>query len=407
MNESFETPNNSPENQNDEPIQENIEGEPIPNEKDTPEFNEDRIDRVRLREAIEIAQDGKTASNRFKDGKVVQTRFGEHKRDNFGAMSESELRAEIKRAENENNERDVLQLEKILMDKERGRIRSEDTSAEAPKKSYAERLSELAQEKDPLGLAKVALRETLDELGVKESFYIKAGPFELLGAADKLSLVRRHEEFKRNNPQISTNDQSVYLKGLIYEKAEENAELYRTTSPEEPSSQEEVKEQEEVQSQAETSENEKETVHEVDSEDAEVVPEKDEAELSGNNVAESKPIPSPQKEEESPKEQEAVSFSDSSPESSEFAELMELKESPLLENVIQGLLEKVRKYYTKTESSEDAAKLELLMKFFNKQVENIFSKKKDGVDARTFISKSLEDFLSDTNLSHEEQEPYK
>lgn len=87
--------------------------------------------------------------------------------------------------------------------------------------SYQERLTALATEKDPLGLAKVALRETLDELGKKEAEYMHSGPFEVLDPAEKLAVVRGHEEFKRKNPWLTAKEYGVYLRGLIYEAYEQ------------------------------------------------------------------------------------------------------------------------------------------------------------------------------------------
>jgi hypothetical protein len=63
MNESFGAPENSPEKPDAEPLSKKTESEDSfsSNTEDFPEFNEYRIDREKLRKAIEIAQYEKTA----------------------------------------------------------------------------------------------------------------------------------------------------------------------------------------------------------------------------------------------------------------------------------------------------------------------------------------------------------
>ncbi|MEX0933223.1 MAG: hypothetical protein WDZ74_00575 [Candidatus Paceibacterota bacterium] len=423
MNESFDNAHNSP--------QEGLESQPerVEGPIEAPEFNEERIDKIKLRKAIEIAQDGKTATARFE----------EQKESGFEGMSESELRAEIHRAERAHREKDVIRLEKILMDKERERVVQEDTNEdvpqaeaseaekeviteqqdsgtaetgepevvespvdttdkqEAPKKSYAERLSELAQEKDPLGLAKVALRETLEELGVKESYYIKAGPFELLGAADKLSVVKRHEDFKQGHPQVSADDQSLYLKGLIYKEVEENTGLERAELPEEPSSQEEVNEQEGGQLKNETAEDEKETMPEDASGPTEIVPERDEVEQVSGSTPEAQVNETADKEQLQNEQQEIYEMY-----------LQYLAGNKSLSKTMATLRNRVRTAFENDETYETPDKLAEAMRMFDLHIENLLKNDEKGKAAHTFVTTFLSASADqDKNIPNDEKVMYK
>lgn len=58
------------------------------------------------------------------------------------------------------------------------------------------------------------------QLNEARTEYAKAGPFELLSSADKLSVVEEYEEIGRKNPWATQQDREIYLKGLIYERYE-------------------------------------------------------------------------------------------------------------------------------------------------------------------------------------------
>jgi hypothetical protein len=242
MNQSFETPMNPPEGQDTKPLAENTEGSVVSSTEESPVFSEKNIDRERLRTAIEIAQaEEGTASKRFVENRAKQ----------IEAMNEEELRTEIERAERNGKEDEARRLEELILNREKERpveareepkeienspdIPEEVTQAteavspvneEAPQEqndqggTYAERLSALAQERDPLGLARVALRETLETLGTTEVAYMKAGPFEELVATDKLDVVREFEAFKAKTRKytLSETDYALHLKGLIYDR---------------------------------------------------------------------------------------------------------------------------------------------------------------------------------------------
>lgn len=416
MIESFDnTPNNAPESRKENPEEvrsereQGADSEEAPEVKQTPEFNESRIDRERLKAAIDIAQAGSTVAEQFKKEKNVY----------FRDMDESELRNEVRRAEKGGNESKVLELEELILGREKknnppsivegernapsvdsgenpekksetnsneSAVQQESLNEEAPQErvgrtgSYSERLSALAKEKDPLGLARVALQETLQELGVTEAVYLKAGPFEQLVAADKLEVVRELEAFKektQKNSEISERDYTVHLKGLIYEKIEELPLVLEETVHEQHLDEGNIEKPEE-----------KETSRE---------PAIDQKEVSSSEVLE--------------REQEEVLESDSrldsfGPEKSVSRKLYELKESVLLENIVRTLRESVYEHLKTAEGYEDPMKIERAMSFFDQQVKNIFSEGKEGIQARGFVSESLKVFLPDSNLSPEEQKPY-
>lgn len=243
---------------------------------ESPEFDERRIDKERLRSAIEIALEGEP---RAATTRVAEERARESAERTAGweSLGEGELREEIRRAEARGDEGAVLQLESLLFkreDERRARGKDAETltggspylaaartaqaerqareagaaeesqSPEAPspeaeikeemggateklkvptwlrerirEKDIASRRSEMAREGDPIGVAKSALREALEESGVSEATYLNAGPYELLSSADKLAVVRAHAEMKRKNPWSSAREQEMYLKGLVY-----------------------------------------------------------------------------------------------------------------------------------------------------------------------------------------------
>ena len=109
MIESFDNAHNN-SSQDSEKNQEEAELQPekTTGVKETPEFSEDRIDRVRLKAAIEIAQEGNTAPKQFE----------EKRNSRFENMNENELRTEIRRAEENDNESEVLRLEKLILNRE-------------------------------------------------------------------------------------------------------------------------------------------------------------------------------------------------------------------------------------------------------------------------------------------------
>lgn len=254
---------------------------------ESPEFDEGRIDKERLRSAIEIALEGEP---RAATTRVAEERAKEAAQRAAGweSLGEEELREEIKQAEARGDEDAVLRLESLLFKRE-GERRAGETAAETltggspylaaakvveaqrrareagaseepqspetplpevdaeekigateeargeteklkvpvwlrelvREKDIASRRSQMAREGDPIGVAKSALREALEESGVSEVAYLNAGPYELLSSADKLAVVRAHAEMKRKNPWSSAREQEMYLKGLVYGKYEE------------------------------------------------------------------------------------------------------------------------------------------------------------------------------------------
>jgi len=433
MIESFDNAHNN-SSQDSEKNQEEAELQPekTTGVKETPEFSEDRIDRVRLKAAIEIAQEGNTAPKQFE----------EKRNSRFENMNENELRTEIRRAEENDNESEVLRLEKLILNRENESKtedsvegENEDTSANSEDKhekttetnekgeaeeqesvkqgaqsekeervaSYEERLSSLAKEKDPLLLARVALQETFDEIGTTEAPYLKAGPFERLIAADKLEVVRELEAFKektRNNTRVSERDHVIHLKGLIYDKiAEETTDFGKSSRNQHAG---------EVTTEVPKENKTEENLEEVKTSESVEEPSEE------NPPIDSEEMPSAEVQEEQPqdKKEEEASASNSQIESFEAedrmpTDLSELKESALLKNVVRTLRESIYEHLKASEGYEDPAKIERAMNFFDQQIKNIFNEEKEGAKARRFVSESLKAFLPDSNLSQKEEEPYK
>jgi hypothetical protein len=140
--------------------------------------------------------------------------------------------------------------------------------------------------------------------------------------------------------------------------------------------------------------------------------------LGGLNATEEAPVVSSEEvdatetpQEPSPDKKQEESVLDAQSESFEAegsisAELIELKERGLLERVLETLRQSAYDRLTKAEDRADDKKIKAIMDFFDKQRSALFSEEKEGADARAFIFEIIGTYLSETELTLEEKEPY-
>jgi len=421
---SFESSSNIPENslgdenesQNEVSGPGSIEEEPdSPLIEETPEFSEEKIDKERLRTAIEIALEGERPIEREE----------QERREAEKEKGERELRNDIARAEAREDEKEVLRLEAVLAEYEKAKNKEKsapniDTekiieSAQEPEStipkssntesveptgeqkprvtmSYDERLTAMAKERDPLGLAKVALRETLGSLGKKEKEYMKLGPFERLDPTGKLEVVRENEEYKKKNIWMTDKEYDIYLKGLIYNALESEEKRQKGISEErvaqesgadkfgdggvlQPSGEAKASGGPETPEEASIEQpKEKEVAQDMDGTIPEVAPEDLRQESQNENIA---------AESDSEKE---------------------LKRALVLK-ALDTLRARVKEITLETSPEE----LEKRMQFFDTRTKYMHQAGVEGENARKFLALSLERFVEEKKgeLTQEEFQDYK